>query len=151
MFRKRIIALSFVFVICFSCIAPFAHADDYQSSIVGLWDSFFAYGSKVSEDVPVLGDIMQGITSLFVGAICPTSDDRYHHTNSIVGCETGKDNHGYYAVATCSYCGQHFKCYSSDLSAAYDNCVDSIQTDFNTTICSANGLCYPLRLSSLIL
>lgn len=40
MFRKRIIALSFVFVICFSCIAPFAYADDYQSSIVGLWDSF---------------------------------------------------------------------------------------------------------------
>lgn len=126
---KRIIAVFLAFVTIFLMV-PFASAD-YTNTPVGFWDRYLLAGSTVNKDLPVLGSLVGRGYNILWGAIaqdtiCQLSDDGYHHTPSISGCSTGKDEHGPYANATCQYCNGAFKVYSSDLNEAYQSHVATL-------------------------
>ena len=71
------------------------------------------------------GDIAQGILSHIniagsVHDVCSKSEDGYHHSNGGVEKKDG------YFDCLCRDCGVHFKGYVSDLSAAYNDYVESL-------------------------
>lgn len=89
-----------------------------------------------------IGGVLQTVVGYFAGSVCESSSDGYHSTPSLKGCETGSDDHGMYAIATCQYCGDTFKCYSSDLSDTYDKYTENVQTTLGTTVLDSDGYLY---------
>lgn len=116
---RKILSLILCLVICFSCSSPvFA---DYSNNFeqLGLWDLIVLAGSNLAPNVYGVDKMVQSVAGLLSGQVCGTSDDKYHHCDTLDGCKTGKDDNGYYAIAKCKYCGESFKVYSSDVKSAY--------------------------------
>lgn len=61
------------------------------------------------------GSILHDYIGYVFGPVCPNSEDGYHHANSY---QKGLED-GYYSCI-CSYCGQTFTAYESDLQQSYD-------------------------------
>lgn len=116
---RKILSLILCLVICFSCSSP-AFAD-YSNNFeqLGLWDLIVLAGSNLAPNVYGVDKMVQSVAGLLSGQVCGTSDDKYHHCDTLDGCKTGKDDNGYYAIAKCKYCGESFKVYSSDVKSAY--------------------------------
>ena len=106
---KRI--FSFVLVTALLiCAMPAAAAAGYTSS-----ETFWSW-------IAGNGGIIQEIVGLACGSACPSSDDGHHHANSYI-----KDlkQSGYYECI-CTYCGDKFKAYASDLEQAYNDSVAAL-------------------------
>lgn len=123
---KRIISVFLVFVILFLMV-PFASAD-YINTPTGFWDSLLHRAIRSSSILGADGVVSSFCGQIF-GSVCATSPDGYHHASTLQGCSTGTDDHGLYANATCQYCGDTFKAYSSDLKTAYDKSVEALPSN----------------------
>jgi len=69
------------------------------------------------KDVPFLGDWV----AYRLGAVCPNSEDKYHHASTYQSVHED----GYF-TCICTYCGQEFIAYESDLKQSYQQQVDSL-------------------------
>lgn len=121
---KRIVSFVLVFVTIFLMV-PVASAD-YTNTAVGVWESALHGAVKFGNDIPLVGPLIQCSFGELGTSVCSQSSDGFHHTPSLQGCSTGEDSNGLYANATCQYCNQSFKAYSSELKAAYENQVDDL-------------------------
>lgn len=127
---KRIISVICLVVTIFFAV-PIANAD-YTNTAFGFWEQTLR--SCVQGADSLLGGTVSGSIGLYVGPVCPTSGDTYHHTPTLKGCSIGEDEHGMYANATCQYCGEPFRCYSSDLKDSYNQYVDTLPaTGYDST------------------
>lgn len=117
------------FVICILLMPISAFAADYESRPVSFWDSFIYKGLAKDYDVPFIDGIATAIGDLASSDVCGGgSPDKLHH-GSIVqeGSRGGTDKNGnLYFDCICQYCGDHFRDYASDLSAAYDTYVETL-------------------------
>lgn len=82
-----------------------------------------------------------GIAQKFVGFLsfagtCAQSEDSYHHASSYE-YDTGDGHYG----CVCIYCGKVFTAYASDLSAAYDDYVETLPATGYTS--SGGFIWYP--------
>lgn len=71
------------------------------------------------------------------GAVCPKSEDGYHHASSYV-----KNNEDGYYTCICSYCGERFVGYEDDVQQSYDSQVLDLPASGVTS--SGNLLFNPL-------
>jgi len=142
MFRfKKIISCVLIIAIIFSVsLTPALAADgDYHSSVIGysdyclavLWD----YGNSVIGSgylESVFGTTVKGLAASLSDNVCSLSNDGLHATCQVteVDWAYGEDSNGRYCNLRCDYCGKNFRCYSSDLIAAHDEYVASLD---NTT------------------
>lgn len=99
---------------------------EYQTSTTGsFWASYIRKGVDSSQEVPILGKILSYIVSFSSGKVCGASDDQLHHADSYIS--SGVDKNGSeYVLCACKYCGEQFRATPSDLSAAYDNYVETL-------------------------
>lgn len=125
---KRIISVFGVLVILFSsCLSVYADIVDSGSYIASnFWD--FLSGNEFDYNL----DFWNNVTGYFVGKECPSSPDSYHHgpKPAFGSSSGGSDENGRFSWATCEYCGNQFKVYSSfsggsgfgksDLQQSYD-------------------------------
>lgn len=150
---KRIISLLVAFVICIS-IAPVCYADSdgaYISKTSSYFDRMLHGIVNGTSGVFLLSSGIQGIASFLNSDICALSSDGYHYADSFFDDHIGEGKDGAkYAEAICKFCGEHFLCYASDLSAAYDNYVETLPatgytSDGSLTYSPVHGyfeLCY---------
>lgn len=68
------------------------------------------------------GSILHDFAGYYVGAVCPDSEDGYHHASSFI--EYAKKE-GYYRCI-CNDCGREFTAYEGDLQQSYDNQVSEL-------------------------
>lgn len=135
---KRIISFVLVIAIVFCFAVPSAFAiTEYRSKATNIFDIWFTYWYNNADDVwdedsplPWLGTAIKGITTALNSKICEQSHDGYHASlgESISHEAFGMDEHGRYCFLSCDYCGEWFRCYSSDLIAAYDEYVASLDS-----------------------
>lgn len=108
---KRIISVLGIFVILFSnCLSVHADIVDSGSYIASnFWD--FLSGNEYDYNL----DFWKNVTGYFVGKECPSSPDSYHHgpKPAFGSSSGGSDENGRFGWATCEYCGNPFKVYSS--------------------------------------
>ena len=65
--------------------------------------------------------ILQDFIGYTTGAVCPKSEDGYHHASSYV-----KNNEDGYYTCICSYCGERFVGYEDDVQQSYDSQVSAL-------------------------
>ena len=119
--RKRVVAFLFAFSVYIS-LFPLAHAD-YINTPQSYWDRLL---HRAVNSTSILGFQSNAILGQFFGAVCETSSDGFHHSETLYGAEMGTDSHGDYALTTCRYCGKSFKVYGSDLESAYQDYTSSL-------------------------
>lgn len=146
---KRIISFVLVIAILFCFAAPNAFAaTEYRSKAVTYGEAYLTYLYNNADDVwnedsplPWLGTAIKGITTALNSKICEQSHDGYHASlsESISYEAFGMDEHGRYCLLSCDYCGEWFRCYSSDLIAAYDEYVASLDSTTAGTGIIATG------------
>lgn len=66
------------------------------------------------------GSILHNLVGYTVGAVCPHSEDGYHHASNYDRLDTFFGGETGYYDCTCDYCGATFKAYESDLQQSYD-------------------------------
>ena len=148
---KRIISFVLVIAILFCFAVPYAFAaTEYRSKAVTWGDFALTYYYNYADDVwnedsplPWFGTAIKGITTALNSKICEQSHDGYHASlgESISHEAFGMDDHGRYCLLSCNYCGEWFRCYSSDLIAAHDEYVASLDS---TTVGSGQKLSFNL-------
>lgn len=111
------------------CVPAFAASGSSYEQKVGWWEWVTHF--------PVLKEIW-GYAS---GAVCPKSDDGYHHSSSY---EIDRGN-GYF-TSICSFCGQKFKAYESDLQQSYQQQVSDLPA---TSITSSGSLIWQAQVANL--
>jgi len=108
----------------------FAIAAEYESRPVSWWDSAIFKCVSNPTNVPIWDSIfVLGIADHVFGAVyAGSSPDKLHHgTVTAEGERGGVDKAGKpYVWVKCKYCGDMFKGYASDLSAAYDDYVSEL-------------------------
>lgn len=140
---KRIISVLGIFVILFSnCLSVHADIVDSGSYIASnFWD--FLSGNEYDYNL----DFWKNVTGYFVGKECPSSPDSYHHgpKPAFGSSSGGSDENGRFGWATCEYCGNLFKVYSSftpnssgfggksDLQQSYDSQVAELPAPVYTS------------------
>ena len=139
---KRIISVLGIFVILFSnCLSVYADIVDSGSYISSnFWD--FLSGNEYDYNL----NFWKNVTGYFVGKECPSSPDSYHHgpKPAFGSSSGGSDENGRFGWATCEYCGNPFKVYSSftpnasgfgksDLQQSYEAQVEELPaTGYNS-------------------
>jgi len=146
---KRIISFVLVIAIVFCFAVPSAFAiTEYYSEPVTWGDyvltGFYNYGDEVWDEdspLPFIGTAIKGIATSLNSKICQESHDGYHASLAkFVPDEAfGIDEHGRYALLICEYCGDYFRCYSSDLIAAHDEYVASLDSTTANSILVVTG------------
>lgn len=141
MYKKTIsFFLSFVIIFSFLPTASADYVNTPQDGVLGFFELFL---HRICSGAEGSGfGFVNEIIGQWVGPICEVGSDSYHHADSLKGCDIFEDEHGQFAMATCMYCGDKFKCYSSDLSAAYDTYVTDLPAG---SITSDNSLVYYLE------
>ena len=99
-----------VFLLVFLCVPSFASAGSQYEQVTGFWGWL--------SHMPIVKEVF-GYSS---GAVCPKSEDQYHHATTYQ--REGKKE-GYYKCI-CSYCGQTFTAYESDLKQSYQDQVSTL-------------------------
>lgn len=122
---KKIIPFILILSILFVCVLPsFAFASDASSSVCTFWDAIQMWSASALDDVPFLDTFCSTIAARNSGAICAyNNDDHLHYASDYTPLGSGEDDYGHYTLLRCKYCGDTFKCYSSDVQAAYDSSV----------------------------
>ena len=93
-------------------IPAYAEGEDYTSR-----SSFFSWASRSNDIVAkILGHL-----PVFNMTACPNSADGQHHSDSYF-----EDRANGYYTSVCVHCGKTFTAHASDLSAAYDNYVETL-------------------------
>lgn len=115
--------LMVVMFLVFLCVPAFAASGFTYEQKVGFWEW--------ASHFPVLKQFAGYAT----GTVCPKSEDQYHHANSY---QVDKGN-GYY-TCICSYCGQTFTAYESDLKQSYRQQV----SDLPAPVYGSDGSIYVL-------
>ena len=109
----------FVFVGMF-CVPAYASTNAEYNQVTTFW--------HWSKDVPLWGDWVAYSTD----KTCAVSEDKYHHASTY---QTANED-GYF-TCICTYCGQMFTAYESDLKQSYDDQVAELPA---TGITSAGRL-----------
>ena len=154
---KRIISFVLVIAILFCFAVPNAFAaTEYRSKAVTYGEAYLTYWYNNADDVwnedsplPWFGTAIKGITTALNSKICEQSHDGYHASlgESISHEAFGMDDHGRYCLLSCDYCGEWFRCYSSDLIAAHDEYVVSLPATQVNSEGSVTYICRPVDSS----
>lgn len=127
-----------------------ASADEYASRPVSWWDSYILKGISSPTNLPLWDTICVNIADHLSGAVCAgSSPDNLHHGSvTKEGTRGGVDKNGKpFFDCICQYCGDHFKGYASDLSAAYDAYVSDLPASGYT---SAGRLIWQPSLADMV-
>lgn len=92
------------------------------------------------------GKPLNGIIGHTFGAVCPNSEDGYHHASSYQRPEASWGGLTGYYKCICDLCGAEFKAYESDLQQSYDSQVAELPAQGYT---SDGGLMVFIPVSSL--
>ena len=110
--RRCSAALMSVLLMLAVSIPTYAKGEDYTSR-----SSFFSWASGSNDIVAkILGHL-----SVFNMTACPNSADGQHHSDSYY-----EDRENGYYTSVCVHCGKTFTAHASDLSAAYDDYVQTL-------------------------
>lgn len=110
--RRCSAALMSVLLMLAVSIPTYAKGEDYTSR-----SSFFSWASGSNDIVAkILGHL-----PVFNMTACPNSADGQHHSDSYF-----EDRENGYYTSVCVHCGKTFTAHASDLSAAYDNYVETL-------------------------
>lgn len=110
--RRCSAALMSVLLMLAVSIPTYAKGEDYTSR-----SSFFSWVSGSNDIVAkILGHL-----PVFNMTACPNSADGQHHSDSYF-----EDRENGYYTSVCVHCGKTFTAHASDLSAAYDNYVETL-------------------------
>lgn len=118
----------FVFVGMF-CVPAYASTNAEYNQVTTFW--------HWSKDVPLWGDWVAYSTD----KTCAVSEDKYHHASTY---QTANED-GYF-TCICTYCGQMFTAYESDLKQSYDDQVAELPA---TGITSAGRLIWQTSLGDM--
>lgn len=86
--------------------------------------------------------ILQDLIGYTSGAVCPKSEDGYHHASSYV-----KNNEDGYYTCICSYCGERFVGYEDDAQQSYDSQVSDLPASGVTSSGNLIVTFYPAYIS----
>ena len=154
---KKIIAVFAAFAIVASFSLATVFALDYEARPTSWWDSVVMKGISTDTDIPLFDYLLVTAGDVASGAVCAgSSPDKLHHGSvTAEGERGGIDKAGQaFVYCKCKYCGDMFKGYASDLSAAYNDYVETLPA---TGYTSTGGLLwqptwknvYSLSVSSL--
>ena len=126
---KKIIAVFAAFAIVASLSLATVFALDYEARPTSWWDSVVMKGISTDTDIPLFDYLLVTAGDVASGAVCAgSSPDKLHHGSvTAEGERGGIDKAGQaFVYCKCKYCGDMFKGYASDLSAAYDDYVETL-------------------------
>lgn len=126
---KKIIAVFAVFAIVASLSAVSASAVEYEARPTTWWDSVVMKNISTDIDIPLFNYLLVTAGDVASGVVCAgSSPDKLHHgTVTAEGERGGIDKAGQpFVWVKCKYCGDMFKGYASDLSAAYNDYVATL-------------------------
>jgi uncharacterized membrane protein YgcG len=151
---KKIIALVLTLAIIISCVSFPASAQDITSETVSFWDSIVlglrnGAVSTVSDLFgSSMGSVAGKVTSTLSSNVCGSSSDGLHHAAELLGTG-GKDSNGQYIDGICSFCGDHFKCYSDDVATMYNDFIADKSGDDGSNLAFNSAGQYKVYLRSL--
>lgn len=126
---KKIIAVFAAFAIVASLSLATVFALDYEARPTSWWDSVVMKGISTDTDIPLFDYLLVTAGDVASGAVCAgSSPDKLHHGSvTAEGERGGIDKAGQaFVYCKCKYCGDMFKGYASDLSAAYDDYIETL-------------------------